>query len=92
MARKDPLLASLSAEGFSPPVFVKNGFNFSLYGTFSASVTLQRSFDGGSTWLDVVTLSEPGELAGDEPEGALYRFGVKAGNFTSGQANGRLGQ
>lgn len=67
-------------------------FNFSIYGTWAGTVTLQRSFDGGNTWLDVGAYTENTELAGYEPEGALYRAGIKTGEYTSGQANVRIGQ
>lgn len=68
-----------------------DAFNVSIWGTFVATVTLQRSFDSGTTWLDVVTYSSPIEDIGTEPEGALYRIGVKTGAFTSGTVNVRLG-
>ena len=93
MARIDPVTAALSAsDTWSNPIFLAGGFNFSLWGTFAATVTLQRSFDNGATWLDVVTYTGPKEGWDMEPEGCLYRFGVKAGAYTSGTVNGRLGQ
>ena len=67
-------------------------FNFSLWGTFVATVVVQRSFDGGTTWLDVDTFTAPTEEVGMEATGALYRAGVKTGAFTSGTANVRLSQ
>lgn len=66
-------------------------FNVSIWGTFVASVVLQRSFDNGTTWLDIVSYTYPIEDIGTEPEGALYRIGVKTGAFTSGTVNVRLG-
>ena len=66
-------------------------FNVSIWGTFVANITLQRSFDGGTTWLDVISYSAPIEDAGTEVEPALYRIGVKTGGFTSGTVNVRIG-
>jgi len=68
-------------------------FNFSLSGTWQAIVTVQRSFDGGSTWFDVATFGTPGEYVGHEVEkDGRYRFGVKTGDYTSGTIIGRLSQ
>lgn len=70
-------------------------FNISVQGTFSATVTLQRSYDSGVTWYDVDTGSwtaatESGGWNADS--GVLWRIGVKTGGFTSGTANVRIGQ
>ena len=35
--------------------------NVTVYGTFTATVTLQRSFDKGVTWLDVDTYTTSAE-------------------------------
>ena len=74
------------------PVKGSAGFNVSVWGTFIATVTLQRSFDGGTTWLEVNSWTAPVEARDEEPEGALYRIGVDAGDYTSGTVNVRLGQ
>lgn len=85
--------ASISAENtFSEWIHLKGPFNFSLSGTWTATVTLQRSFDGGTTPLDTDTKSANTEDIGDAVEGALYRFGVKTGDYTSGTVVGRLSQ
>ena len=68
-------------------------FNFSLSGTWVATVTIQRSFDQGSTWYDVDTWTANTQEYGLEPEnGVYYRFGVKTSEFTSGTVVGRLSQ
>ena len=68
-------------------------FNFSLSGTWVATVHVQRSFDQGVTWLDVDSFTSNCELVGDNPEGGVYyRFGVKTGGYTSGTAVGRISQ
>lgn len=66
-------------------------FNVSVWGTFVATVTLQRSFDLGTTWLDVATYTSAKEEIRQEPEGALYRIGVKTGAYTSGTVDVRIG-
>ncbi len=68
-------------------------FNLSVSGAFTATVTVQRSFDNGLTWLDAHQLTAPAELRGDEPEQShpvWYRAGVKTGDFTSGSIVVRL--
>ena len=73
-------------------------FNYSAQGTFAATVTLQRSFDG-TTWEDVDSDTAPFSLTGFEPLAPFkfskphvsYRLGVKTGEFTSGSISVRLG-
>ncbi len=70
----------------------KTSFNVSIWGTFVAIVTVQRSFDNEVTWLDVTTFTQPTESVGDEIESNIkYRIGVKTGDFTSGPFDVRLG-
>jgi len=76
---------------FSDWLFVKGYFNWSLWGTWVGTVTLQRTFDGGSTQLDVTTSAANTESIKHEPEGAYYRFGIKTGDYTSGTLQGRIG-
>lgn len=85
--------ASITAQNtFTDPITVRGLFNFSLSGTWSGTVTLQRSFDG-STWLDVATYTANIEDVGEEGElGVLYRAGIKTGEFTSGTAVVRISQ
>lgn len=86
--------ASITAQNtYSDIVYLAGKFNFSLSGTWSATVYVQRSFDNGVTWLDVTSYTENGEYIGEEPERDVqYRFGVKTGGYTSGTVNGRLSQ
>ncbi len=88
----EKLKASLSAENtYSDTVIIRAGtFNFSVQGVFSASVTVQRTFDNGATWYDCETFTEPGEWVGHEGEGSIYRVGIKTGGYTSGTANVRM--
>lgn len=82
-----------AANTFTTPIYLLGPFNLSVSGTFDATVTLQRSFDGGNTWVDVKTYTAPAEDVGDEPESeVLYRVGVKTGEYTSGTAEVRVSQ
>jgi len=73
-------------------------FNLSLWGTFVATVSLERSFDNGVTWLNC---SKPDgsnnaftaalSVVCEEPEeGVLYRVYCSA--YTSGTVNYRISQ
>ena len=78
---------------FSDGLYTEGAFNLSLSGTFVATVTVQRSFDQGSTWRDVDTFTAPIETYGNDPEPVVvYRAGVKTGDFTSGTVNIRIGR
>lgn len=85
---------SITAENqFTDSIELISYFNLSLSGTWSATVTIQRSFDQGSTWYDVNTFTENTQEYGFEPErGVYYRGGVKTGAFTSGTVVLRLSQ
>jgi hypothetical protein len=71
-------------------------FNVSLWGTFAATVQLERSFDAGATLLPVtyvdgsaLSWSGPVSTTLSEPEsGLLYRLNCTA--FTSGTVNYRI--
>lgn len=73
-------------------------FNVSIWGTFVATVALERSFDGGVTWVNCSkadgtanSFTAPVSLVCLEPEpGVLYRLNCTA--FTSGTVNWRLSQ
>lgn len=83
--------ATIAAQNtFSSSVAIRGDFNFSLSGTWVGVTHLQRSFDSGSTWLDVAAYAANIEDVGFEPEAVLYRFGVKTGNYTSGSVVGRI--
>lgn len=67
-------------------------FNIHLSGTWVGTVDLQRSFDNGTTWVDVADESYTAntDRVGDEPEnGVLYRLNCSA--YTSGTVTYRLG-
>lgn len=64
-------------------------FSISLTGTWVATVTLQRSFDNGVSWIDVTTYAANTATTysdGLTDQEVLYRIGVKTGGYTSGTA------
>lgn len=94
LAPRGKTTASLTAENtFATAVAPAGIFNLSLSGTWVATVWLQRSYDSGSTWLDVASYTANVEEQWSEVEaGVLWRFGVKTGGFTSGTIVGRISQ
>lgn len=59
-------------------------------GTWTATVTLQRSFDDGTSWFDVTTYTTNATITfndGLDEQIVLYRIGIKTGDYTSGTAN-----
>lgn len=68
--------------------------SISISGTWTATVTLQRSFDQGSTWFDVdpeVPWTANIQTSFVCDEDCHIRLGVKTGNFTSGPVECRIG-
>lgn len=69
------------------------GSAVNLGGTFAGTITLQRSFNNGTTWFDVNDWAVATESISDkpEPETVQYRLGTKTGDYTSGEDVVRLG-
>lgn len=71
-------------------VLTGRDISITITGTFTATITLQRSFDGGTSWADVSTWTSP--LAptiyndGLSNQTVEYRIGIKTGNYSSGTA------
>lgn len=72
-------------------------FNFFVSGTFVGTVQLEKSFDGGTTWIvasldtsgDAASYTVPVSVTGFECEkGMYYRVNVTA--YTSGTINVRM--
>lgn len=90
--------AAITAENtFSDFLVLKKGGLLTLRGTFVATVSLQRR-GSDSVIVDVTsnagsatTFSAPGTYT-INPQDFVgeYRFGVKTGNFTSGEVDGLL--
>ena len=91
MGTSGTIAGSLSGVGQSDNVIVtRKRYNLSIWGAFTATVELQRSFDNGVTWLTAKSVTTPFEGVGIEVEaGVLYRVAVTG--YTSGQINYRLG-
>ena len=80
--------ASLTAENtFTDWLWVHDEADLSVSGTWVGTLTLQRTFDGGTTVKDVVAYTANTEKviqAGNKS--TQYRIGFKTGGFTSGTA------
>ena len=82
---------TISAQNtFTDAVLTEGYFNLSISGTFSATVTVQRSWDA-TTWYDVDVYTAPTQEVGFDPEFTYYRAGVKTGAYTSGDVVIRFG-
>ena len=95
---------SFTATGVSSPLvspradLIFNSFNLSIFGTFSATVQLQRSFDGGVTWLPRTVAGSAAysytapcsEIIPEQEVGVLYR--LDCSSYTSGTVNYRISQ
>ena len=80
------------------PHFIPQGdFNFSMWGTFIATAVLERSFDGGATWLPlsvdaggaIASYNMPCSLVVGEPEQGV-RYRPRCSAYTSGTVFWRL--
>lgn len=82
--------ADITAQNtFTDKIQVIGHFNLSISGTWAATVTVQRSWDG-TNWFDVDTFTSNYEGVGFDAEEVYYRVGVKTGEFTSGTVAVRL--
>jgi hypothetical protein len=85
-----------SGAGTAVEVARRGEVNVSLWGTFVATVTLERSFDYGVTWLPLTYIdgsamswTAPMSTNISEPEkGVRYRFNCTS--YTSGTVNYRI--
>lgn len=81
------------ADSFTTKALFLGRFNVSVSGSsWAGTVDLQRSFDGGSTWVDVDSWTANTEAVVNEPQaaGLYYRIGMKNGGYTSGTVYLRL--
>lgn len=86
------------ADTFTPPIRVSgtgSGRSISIVvsGTFSATVTLQRSFDSETSgFADVGNYTSGTSTLSDGFDNSIayYRIGIKAGNYTSGTVTVQL--
>ena len=88
---------SFTALGNSPQISFFGQFNVSIWGTFIGTVELQKSFDGGVTWLPAGTFNQgsnsdinsPLSYAWQEYEYGVY-YRLACNHYTSGTINYRL--
>ena len=81
-----------SGDGFTDGMIIgyqnrTESCTLSIYGDWVGTVTVQRSFDNGATWRDVsgAKYTENQELNIYDPSiTAMYRVGMKDGDYTSG--------
>lgn len=79
----DVVTKTISAQNtFSDGLSLRGDFSLSVSGLSDSTVTVQRSFDN-STWADVDTFTANYEGNGYEGVGALYRAGIKTGDYGS---------
>jgi hypothetical protein len=81
------------ANQWTDAFFVENGesFIFSVNGTWSATVTVQKSYDQGDNWVDYVesTYNVAVEIT-EESDDVYFRAGIKTGDYTSGTVEIKL--
>lgn len=89
--------ATGSSGSFTPASQIRRGrFNVSIWGTFTGTVKLERSFDDGETWLvctkpdlSDANFALPVTFAVEEPEPDIY-YRLTCSAFTSGTVNYRM--
>lgn len=66
----------------------QRSFAYTITGTYTATLTLQRSVGESGAWVDVQTISGSGTYNdGLDNQIVFYRIGIKTGNYTSGTAD-----
>lgn len=80
---------SFTADGSSATVTTKGSWQFVTHGTWTATMKIQRSFDNGTTWLDIRSFvgkdDRNVDVTGEEnEEDVLYR--ITCTGFASGTA------
>lgn len=91
------LSGSFTGTGNSNAAQFMGGFNVSLSGTFSGTVILERSFDGGQNFFpcaidtagDPNAYTAPLSMVVSEPEPGVY-YRLRCSAFVSGTINYRL--
>lgn len=89
--------AAGSSEAFGPEAQIRRGrFNVSIWGTYVATIKLERSFDDGTTWLvcskpDLTdaAFTAPVTFAVEEPERDI-QYRLTCTSHTSGTVNYRM--
>ena len=83
MGKQVEALATVEAQDtFTPWAAIRGNADVSASGISDSTVTVQRSFDGGTTTKDVEQFTADFEKTIDASEqGAVYRVGVKTGDY-----------
>lgn len=93
MSKQLSMAALTAANTYCDGVKLNGDFNISITGTWVGTITVQRSFDAGTSYGDVEAFTANAEKVSSSFEkGVMYRVGFKTGEFTSGTANVRLSQ
>lgn len=79
---------------FSDPIEVtgigsQRQLNFTITGTFVATITIQQSVGAPGAWVDYLSYTSTQNTSfndGDDNQIIYYRIGIKTGNYTSGSA------
>ena len=78
-----------SANSYSPKTIVNGEYKLTITGTWSGTVVLENSIDGGITWNEIKRFTSNTTYYGEETSTNIYyRFGVIA--YTSGSVVGNL--
>lgn len=77
--KENEISNDFTADGVSSALEVFGYWTFSTHGTWTGTITIQRSFDNGATWADYRTYSSANDsnvsTSGEEEEdGVLYRL------------------
>lgn len=92
MTERNKVEDSLSAEntfGEALQLDANDRYAVSVSGTFVATVTIQRRFDG-ENWRDIEAYTVETEKDGIAAAGQTIRLGIKTGDYTSGAALCRI--
>lgn len=77
--KENEIYKTFQANGTSAPLEVKGFWSFSTHGTWTGNISIERSFDGGTTWIPYRTYSSTNDTntstSGEEEEdGVLYHL------------------
>jgi hypothetical protein len=75
---------------FSSSIDITDIFNVAIRGAFTATITLQASFDNGVNWIDVEIFSEPVVKRGRIAPNEVVQFRIGSTAYTSGTASCRI--
>lgn len=81
---EDTFTAAVKVEGSG----TERTLSVAISGTWSGTVHLQRSYDGGTTWVDYksYTANTEADVRDELSQTVHYRLGIKTGNYGSGTA------